>query len=69
MVSRLISFALVVIKLLMHKVCEVIGISKIKFLIFSCTEMVKQNQKNSKLVSKSVLKKFRQIPNMFLVFH
>ena len=34
-VCRLIDFALVVFKLLMFKVCGIIGISKIKFFIFS----------------------------------
>ena len=43
--SRLIDFALVVLKLLMHKICGAIGISKIKFFCFSADERVKQHQK------------------------
>ena len=43
MVCRLIDFALVVLKLLMFKVCEIIGISKIEFFNFSGTERVKKN--------------------------
>ena len=45
MVCKLIDFALVVLKLLMFKVCNIIGISKIEFLIFCGTERVTQNQK------------------------
>ena len=45
MVCRLMGFALVVLKLLMFKVCVIIGISKIEFFIFSRSERVKQNQK------------------------
>ena len=41
MVCRLIDFALVVLKLLMFKVCGIIGISKIEFFNFSGTERVK----------------------------
>ena len=41
MVCRLIDFALVVLKLLMFKVCVIIGISKIKFFNFFGTERVK----------------------------
>ena len=52
MISRLIDFALVVLKLLMFKVCGIIGISKIEFFNFSGTERVKQNKikKNKKTV-------------------
>ena len=45
MVCRLIDFALVVLKLLMFKVCGIIGISKSDFFNFFSTERVKQNQK------------------------
>ena len=48
MISRLIDFALVVLKLLMFKVCGIIGISKIEFFSFSGTERVEQNQKKKK---------------------
>ena len=50
MVCRLIDFAVVVFKLLMFKVCVIIGISKIKFFNFSGTERVKQNQENLKTI-------------------
>ena len=50
MVCKLIDFALVVLKLLMFKVCRIIGISKIEFLIFCGTERVTQNQKNLKTI-------------------
>ena len=40
---RLIDFAVVVLKLLMFKVCVIIGISKIEFFNFSGTERVKCN--------------------------
>ena len=43
MVCRLIDFPLVVLKLLMFKVCVIIGISKIEFFNFSGTERVKKN--------------------------
>ena len=43
MVCRLIDFALVILKLLMFKVCVIIGISKIKIFNFSGTERVKKN--------------------------
>ena len=43
MVCRLIDFALVVLKLLMFKVCVIIGISKIEIFNFSGTERVKKN--------------------------
>ena len=52
MVCRLIKFALLVLKLLMLKVCVIIGISKIEFFNFSGTGRVKQNQKNFKNHSK-----------------
>ena len=54
MVCRLIDFALVVLKLLMFKVCVIIGISKIKFFNFS-------SSKPLKLVSQSLFKQFQQI--------
>ena len=44
MVCRLIDFAVLVLKLLMLKVCRVIGISKIKFFNFSGSERVKENK-------------------------
>ena len=76
MACGLIEFALVVLKLLMFKVCGIIGVSKIEFFYFSGTERVKQNQKNlktikkpSKLVSKSLFKHCQQSLNNFLVFH
>ena len=76
MVCRLIEFALVVLKLLMFKVCGIIGISKIEFFYFSGTERVKQNQKKlktikkpSKLVSKSLFKHCQQSLNNFLFFY
>ena len=40
MVCRLIDIALVVLKLLMFKVCEIIGISKIEFFNFLGNERV-----------------------------
>ena len=43
MMCRLIGSALVVFKLLMFKVCVIIGISKIKFFNFSGTERVTYN--------------------------
>ena len=45
MVCRLIDFALVVLKLLIFKVCVIIGISKIEFFNFSGTEKVKPENK------------------------
>ena len=50
MVCRLIDFALVALKLLMFKVCVIIGISKIEFFNFFVTERVKQNQKKLKTI-------------------
>ena len=47
MVCRLIEFALVYLKLLVFKVCVIIGILQIDFFNFSRTERVKKNQKNS----------------------
>ena len=44
MVCRLIDFALVVLKLLMLKVCVIIGIPKIEILNFPGTERVKKNR-------------------------
>ena len=43
MACRLIDFPLVVLKLLMFKVCVIIGISKIEIFNFSGTERVKKN--------------------------
>ena len=40
MVCRLMDFLLVVLKLLMFKVCGIIGVSKIEFFNFSGTERV-----------------------------
>ena len=40
MVCRLIDFALMVLKLLMFQVCAIIGISKIEFFNFCCTERI-----------------------------
>ena len=37
-------FAIMVLKLLMFKICGIIGISKIKFFNFSGTERIKQHQ-------------------------
>ena len=48
MISRLIDFPHVILKLLIFKVCGVIGISKVAFFYFSGTDRVKQNQKNQK---------------------
>ena len=48
MVCRLIDLALVVLKLLIFKVCGIIGVSKTEFLNFCGNERVKQNQKNLK---------------------
>ena len=45
MVCRLIDFALAVLKLLIFKVCVIIGISKIEFFNFSGTEKVKPENK------------------------
>ena len=52
MVYRLIDFVLVVLKLLMLKVCGIIGITKIGFFNFSSTDRVKQNQRKIKSYSK-----------------
>ena len=43
MVCSLIDFALVAFKLLMFKVCVIIGLSKIEIFNFYGTEMVKKN--------------------------
>ena len=48
MVCRVIDFALVVLKLLIFKVCGIIGISTIEFFNFPGTERVKQNKKKIK---------------------
>ena len=48
MISTLIDFAHVILKLLIFKVCGVIGISKFAFFYFSGTDRVKQNQKSKK---------------------
>ena len=45
MVCRVIDFALVVLELLLFKVCEIIGISKIEFFNFSGNEKIKQIKK------------------------
>ena len=45
MVCRVIDFALVVLELLVFKVCEIIGISKIEFFNFSGNEKIKQIKK------------------------
>ena len=50
MVCRLIDFALLILKLLMFKLCAIIGISKIGFFNFSGKERVKQNHKNLKTI-------------------
>ena len=42
MISRLVDFALLVLQLLMLKVCEIIGISKIESFIFFGTERVEK---------------------------
>ena len=42
MVCRLVDFALLVLKLLMFKICGIIGISKTEFFNFSGTERVKK---------------------------
>ena len=45
-VYSLIDFALVVLNLLMFKVCEIIGTSKIEFSNFLDKESIKLNKKN-----------------------
>ena len=50
LVCRLIHSALVVLKLLMIKLCEIIGISKIEFFNFTSNERVKKNQNNLKTI-------------------
>ena len=42
MICRLIDFAIVVLKLLMLKVCEILGTSKIELFNFFGTEKVKK---------------------------
>ena len=54
MIFRLIDFALVVLKLLMFKVCGIIGISKIEFINFSGTERAKSCKKVMELLSSKV---------------
>ena len=49
MVCRLIDFALVVLKLLMFKVCAIIGVSKIAFFNFSGTERVNYDESHKLL--------------------
>ena len=49
-ITRLINFAIVVLRLLTFKVCGIIVISKIEFLKFFCTKRIKQNQKNLKTI-------------------
>ena len=74
MVSRLIEFALVVLKLLIFQVCVIIGISKIEFFNFSSTERVKKikkiksHSKPPKPTYESLFKQYEQIPKVFLVF-
>ena len=53
MVSKLIAFAPVVLKLLMFKVRGIIGMSKIDFFNFSGTKNVKQTLKNVKSLKTS----------------
>ena len=53
MVCRLIDFALVVLKLLMFKVCGIIGISKTEFFNFSGTERVKLSDLPKMVVQRS----------------
>ena len=59
MVRRLIGFAFVVLKLLVFKVCGIIGISKIEFFNFSDTERVK---KKSKLIEVA----FPEFPDLLM---
>ena len=68
MISRLIDFALVVLKLLMLKNCGIIEISQIKFLNFSGTERVKKTtekiekrSKPSKIVRQPLFKQFNHL--------
>ena len=74
MVCRLIDFALVVLKLLMFKVCVIIGISKIEFFNLCGTERVKKNQKLKtyskppKLVVQSLFNQSEQVPNILFGF-
>ena len=49
MVCRLIDFAHVALKLLVFKVCVIVGIPKIEVFDFCGTERVKQNQKSLKI--------------------
>ena len=64
MICRLIDFVLAVLQLLIFKVCEIIGNSKIEFFNSSSTERVKENKKIKnhskppKLVSPSLLNIF-----------
>ena len=52
MVCRLIDFVFVVLKIMLFKVCGIIGISKITFFNFSGIERVKEDQKKVKNHSK-----------------
>ena len=68
MISRLIDFALVVLKLLMLKNCGIIEISQIKFLNFSGTERVKKTtekiekrSKPPKIVRQPLFKQFNHL--------
>ena len=56
MVYRLIDFAFVVLKLLLFKVCGIIGISKNEIFNFSGPERVKQSNQGNIYMSKSKLK-------------
>ena len=47
MVCRLIDFALAALKLLMFKVCGMIGVTKIKFSNISGTERVNNSYQNT----------------------
>ena len=69
MISRLIDFALVVLKILMFNVFGIIGISNIDIFNFSCTERVKdQDQKQPprgvprKMCSENMQQNYRRTP-------
>ena len=76
MVCRLIDFAIMVLKLLMFKVCGLIGISKINFFNFSGTQRVKHYSKQKiknhskppKLVSQSLFNNFNTFQIFFWFF-
>ena len=67
MVCSLIEFATVIVKLLMFKVCGIIGISKIGFFNFSGTERVKQNQKNLETIQNFLSLKVSDFSSNFKV--